>query len=276
MTRRARRPVASMAERIQKLLAARGIGSRRQVEAWIAAGRISVNGRPATKGQPVTEQDDVRLDGRRLRLRERPLRSATALAYHRPPGEPVRGAGGEAERSSLERLPGAAGRRWVPVRPLPVGDGGLELFVADGALAAALTRRGAGLPCDYSARVHGEVGDEALARLTAAAAALPPERGTLDAVEPAGGEGSNRWLQLCCHGLRPHDLRRVFELAGLDVNRILRTRLGPVQMERRLARGMSRPLTEAELAALREAAGVIAAPVRRQRRTEHDRARRRG
>ncbi|MBM5811237.1 MAG: 23S rRNA pseudouridylate synthase B [Gammaproteobacteria bacterium] len=264
-----------MAERIQKLLAARGVGSRRQVEAWIAAGRISVNGRPATAGQPVTEQDDVRLDGRRLRLRERPQRSVAAQAYHRPPGEPVRGTGAT-ERSSLERLPGAAGRRWVPVRPLPVGDGGLELFVADGALAAALTRRGAGLPCDYSVRIHGEVGEEALARLTAAAVTLPQARGTLDAVEPAGGERSNRWLQLRCHGLRPHDLRSLFEQTGLAANRILRTRLGPVVMERRLARGMSRPLTEAELAALREAAGVTGSPARRPRPTGHDRARRRG
>lgn len=246
-----------MAERIQKLLAARGIGSRRQVEAWIAAGRVLVGGRVARPGQPVSDEDDIRLDGRRLRLRRRPERGSPGLAYHRPPREQVRGAATGEGRASLERLPVSAGRRWVPVRPLGPGDGGLELFLTDGVLAAALMRHGRELPCAYGVRVQGAVDEAAMARLRQLATSQPPEGGTLDAIEAAGGEGANHWLQVSCHGLRPRDLRPFFERAGLPVNRILRTRLGPVVMDRGLARGMSRPLTEDELAGLQAAAGTV-------------------
>jgi len=128
-----------MRERIQKVLAARGVGSRRQVEAWIAEGRISVNGKPATAGQPIDARDDIRLDGRRLRLARGEESGHRAIAYHRPAQEGVRG-GTEAAPGSLEKLPKAGGHRWVPVSPLPARDAGLELFVTDGALAAALTK----------------------------------------------------------------------------------------------------------------------------------------
>ena len=144
-----------MRERIQKVLAARGVGSRRQVEAWIAGGRISVNGKPAVPGQPVGERDDVRLDGRRLRLGRGADSAHLAVAYHRPAQEGMRtDAKGDAP-SSIERLPKVGGRRWIPVSPLPPRDGGLEIFVTDGALAAALTRRGAAIASEYSVRVRG-------------------------------------------------------------------------------------------------------------------------
>ena len=259
-----------MTERIQKLLAARGIGSRRQVETWIAAGRISVNGRAAAPGQPVNEEDDIRLDGRRLRLRQRPERGSPGLAYHRPPREQVRGTAAGEGRTSLERLPASAGRRWVPVRPLGAGDGGLELFLTDGALAAALMRRGHELPCAYGVRVQGAVDERAIARLRELAASQPPESGALDTIEAAGGEGANRWLHVSGHGLRPRDLRPLFERAGLMVNRVLRTQLGPVAMDRRLARGMSRPLTEAELADLQAAAGLAPPKAVRKGRQRRD------
>lgn len=244
-----------MRERIQKRLAARGVGSRRQVEAWIAAGRITVNGKPATPGQAVDERDDIRLDGRRLRVGiERDAESA-GLAYHRPPQESVRVRADVAETSSLERLPKSAGRRWIPVSPLAATDGGLELFVTDGKLAAALMRRGHEIPCEYSLRVRGGFDEASVASLLAAAErAGMGER--LQAIEPAGGEGANRWVRVLTLGLRPRDLKQLFENEGLEVNRALRTRFGPVAMDRGLVRGRSRPLTEEELLALAETAGV--------------------
>jgi 23S rRNA pseudouridine2605 synthase len=243
-----------MRERIQKVLAACGVGSRRQVEAWIAAGRISVNGRPAAAGQAVDERDDVRLDGRRLRLGRAMEARHQGMAYHRPAQEGVRSGADRTGPSSLERLPRAHGRRWIPVSPLATRDGGLELFVTDGELAAALTRRGAAIPTEYSVRVRGafdEADVEGRLQARAAAAGL---KGEILAVTPAGGEGSNRWLQVEVKGLRPRDLRQVFDDCRLEANRILRTRYGPIVMDRALARGRSRPLTEGELKALREAA----------------------
>ena len=247
-----------MRERIQKVLAARGVGSRRQVEAWIVAGRITVNGKPAAPGQPVGERDDIRLDGRRLRLGRGADAPHMGMAYHRPAQEDVRtGAGGTAP-SSVERLPKAGARRWIPISPLAARDGGLELFVTDGELAAALTRRGVAISSEYSVRVRGAFDGSGIEALLQNEAGSLAAKGKITAVTPAGGEGSNRWLQIQATGLRPRDLRQVFEACGLEANRILRTRLGPIVMDRVLARGRSRPLTDGELKALWEAAGIRA------------------
>lgn len=255
-----------MRERIQKLLAARGIGSRRQVEAWIVAGRITVNGKTASPGQPVDARDDVRLDGRRLRLDRGADGEHLGMVYHRPAQEDIRpGADGTAP-SSIERLPRSAGRRWIPISPLAPNDGGLELFVTDGRLAAALTRRGIGIPAGYSVRVRGVFDDATIFETLAAATVRTRLTGQVTGAVPAGGEGSNRWIQVTSTGLRPRDLRQLFDSCGLEANRILRTRFGPVSMDRALARGRSRPLTDEELAALREVAGLRPAGSRKPAR----------
>ena len=243
-----------MRERIQKVLAARGVGSRRQVEAWIAEGRVSVNGKPAVPGQPIGERDDVRLDGRRLRLGRGADSPHRGVAYHRPAQEDVRARGSGAEDSSLERLPKAAGRRWVPVNPLPPRDGGLEIFVTDGGLAAALTRRSVAISGEYSVRVRGEFEESRIESSVRAAAASAGLKGEVRSVAVTGGEGSNRWLQVAVIGVKPKDLREILAACGLEANRILRTRYGPIAMDRALARGRSRALTEAELTSLREMA----------------------
>lgn len=245
-----------MRERIQKVLAARGVGSRRQVEAWIAEGRVTVNGAPARPGQAVDKRDDVRLDGRRLRLARKGEDLHRGLAYHRPAQEGIRASADATAPSSLERLPKSAGRRWIPVSPLGTHDGGLELFVTDGALAAALARRGHEISCDYSLRVRGAFDEAAVPGLLQAAAQDAATAGRIKAIEPAGGEGSNRWVQVNCVGLRPRDLKALFERCGFEANRILRTRYGPIAMDRALARGRSRPLTEGELRSLHDAAAL--------------------
>jgi 23S rRNA pseudouridine2605 synthase len=249
-----------MRDRIQKVLAERGLGSRRQVEAWIVAQRITVNGRLARPGQPVGEEDDIRLDGRKLRLRDMKRSEHGGLLYHRPVREEVRGSADSARRGSLERLPKAAGRRWIPVGPLSSNDGGLELFVTDGELAAALMRRGHELPYEYSVRVRGDVTDLSIAGILEHAKAIPPAAGVLTGIVPAGGEGTNQWLNVTCTGLRPRDLKGIFEQRGLEPNRVLRTRIGPIAMDRALARGRSRPMTDDELRMLKELVGPRGVP----------------
>ncbi len=255
-----------MRERIQKVLAARGVGSRRQVEAWITAGRITVNGKPASPGQPVGGRDDIRLDGRRLRLERGAEAPHKGIVYHRPAQEEVRAGSGGSAPSSMERLPKASGRRWIPISPLAARDGGLELFVTDGELAAALTRRGTAIPCDYSVRVRGGFDEAGIEALLKEHASVVPAKGEITAVTPAGGEGSNRWLQVQVTGLRPRDLRLLFEACGLEANRILRTRFGPIAMDRVLARGRSRSLTDGELKELQEVAGIRVTGSRAPRR----------
>lgn len=196
----------------------------------------------------------MRLDNRRLRLGRGAGLEHAGIAYHRPAQEDVRaGARGDAP-SSIERLPKAGGRRWVPVSPLPPRDGGLEVFVTDGSLAAALTRRAATMPAAYGVRVRGAFDESGIeAALQAKATAM---KGAITSVTATGGEASNRWLQVEVVGLRPRDLRDAFEALGLEANRILRTRYGPVAMERALARGRSRALTGDELSSLRAAAAA--------------------
>lgn len=249
-----------MRDRIQKMLAGLGVGSRRQIEAWIAAGRITVNGKPARPGQPVGERDDVRLDGRRLRLGAAVSSRHAGLVYHRPPREDVRGTADGAARGSLERLPRAAGRRWIPISPLAANDGGLELFVTDGALAAALMRRSHEIASEYSVRVRGDFDESRIAGIVETVAAGTDTRGRLTAVEAAGGEGANRWVRISCVGLRPRDLKGIFDRGGFDVNRVIRTSLGPIAMDRALARGRSRRMTDGELRKLEDLAGSSRGP----------------
>lgn len=255
-----------MRERIQKILAARGIGSRRQVESWIVEGRITVNGKPAAPGQHVGERDDVRLDGRRLRLERGADSPHRAMAYHRPAQEGLRSRAEDSAPGAIEKLPKAGGQRWLAVSPLPARDGGLELFVTDGALAAALTKRGYAISSEFSVRVRGTFEDEGVEGRLRAAIESSAAKGSVESVVSAGGEGSNRWLQVISVGLRPHDLRVALETLGLEANRILRTRYGPIAMDRALARGRSRPLTEGELNSLREIAQVTTAGSRKPAR----------
>jgi 23S rRNA pseudouridine2605 synthase len=170
------------------------------------------------------------------------------------------------ERSTLDRLPRPGSGRWVPVSPLGLGEGGLELFVNDGALAASLMAGAARFSSEFSVRTRGEFDESRVSELMAAAAQDTGSRGKIEELEFAGGEAANRWARVVAVGLRPRDLKRIFEHCGIEANRIMRTRFGPVAMERSLARGVSRKLSAGELAALAEAAGVaLPGPARRAR-----------
>lgn len=258
-------------ERIQKVLAAHGVGSRREVEAWIAAGRIAVNGAPAQPGQAVGPKDDIRLDGRRLRIDWADPPAVAGLIYHRPAHEHLHEGAADGERASLQRLPKPPGGRWIAVSALGVGEGGLELFVNEGALAAAIMRGSEKLSSEFSVRVRGDFDASRVPELVEAASSDPECAGTLQEVEPTGGEAANRWARVVTLGMRPRDLKRVFERCGLEANRVLRTRFGPVVMDRALSRGRSRRLTDGELAALQESVGLPAA--RRQGKRPAGRAR---
>jgi 23S rRNA pseudouridine2605 synthase len=233
-------------ERLQKLLAAAGLASRRQAEEWIRAGRVTVNGEPAQLGQRVTARDDVRVDGRPVRTPRSPAAAAVPVAFllHRSPGETL-------ADGMLERLPRRAGRRFVVVSPMPRIDGGLELATADGALAAQLQRRVHGLASEFSARVRGEL-DEA--RLEAARGGELDDGSRVEVLEIEPGEAdelaSNRWYRLLVRGASGKQVRQLLERQGAVVSRVLRVAIGPVKLTRDLARGHSRALTAEEISAL--------------------------
>lgn len=251
---------ATEPERLQKMLARAGLASRREAEAWIRAGRLTVNGAPATLGVRVGPHDEVRLDGRRVHAAAGSARAAVFLC-HRSPGEPLRTpdvaaeSGGLARQGLLERLPRRAGRRFISVSPMPRVDGGLELVTSDGALAQRLQRTAHQLRSEFGVRVRGELTEAQLTGILSGAldsgAHLSVER-----CESAGGEAANRWYTLVARGASGKEVRQLFERQGALVSRVLRTHLGPLALERSLARSQFRELTQEELAALTAAAAA--------------------
>lgn len=260
-------PAASPAERLQKVLSQLGLGSRRQAEAWIRAGRVTVNGKAAVLGMRVAADDRLKLDGRPIRRQL--ARDVPVFLVHRSPGEPllpppraaaagaatagsggVETAGRAASAASIaERLPRRAGRRFISISPMPTVDGGLELLTADGALATRLQRAVHALEMEFSVRIRGELSAEQQQAIRA---------GMLDSgaalrvlqLEPSGGEGSNRWYRLLATGASGNDIRQLIERQAVTLVRMLRTRVGTLALPRTLARSHWRELESAELSAL--------------------------
>jgi 23S rRNA pseudouridine2605 synthase len=242
---RPRRTPTSVAERLQKFLAQRGLGSRRGIEEWIRAQRLTVNGRVAELGQRVTPADDIRLDGRPIRTRA--AAAAQAFMFNRSPGDPLRES--TAERQALiERLPKTAGRRFVAISPMPGIDGGLELVTSDGALAAKLQRSIHRLPTEFTVRVKALLGPDQLAGVESGKLDRPA-RMTVESLSTSEAdlEGSNRWYSVLVRGASGKDIRQLFERQGVLVSRVLRVSVGGLKLDKSLSRGQYRQLEEAEI-----------------------------
>jgi len=227
------------------------------------AGRVTVNGRPAEIGMRVGPDDVIAIDGRRLRL-ERAAPEDLVLVYHRPTGEPLKAetaAEGVVGTTTYDRLPKLRGRRWLPFSPLAPTDGGLEVFTTDGTLRAAASRASPTVVQAYAVRIAGEPSEELLNELPArAAAAEPPFE--IVTVTAAGGEGRNRWVEFEVKGAHGRDLRNLLLAAGFEVSRVLRTRFGPIALERGVLRGMTHELAEEARDAVYAAFGVPTAAER--------------
>jgi 23S rRNA pseudouridine2605 synthase len=237
-----------VAERLQKYLAQRGLASRRGVEEWIRAQRLTVNGKVAELGQKVTAADDIRLDGRPIKVRA--AAAAQVFIFNRSPGDPLRES--TAERTALlERLPKAAGKRFIAVSPMPGIDGGLELVTSDGALAARLQRAVHQLPSEFSVRVKAQLGPDQQAGVKSGQLDRPA-RMTIESLSSSEAdlEGSNRWYSVVARAASGKDIRQLFERQGVLVSRILRVSMGAVALDKSLSRGQFRQLTDEEIESL--------------------------
>jgi 23S rRNA pseudouridine2605 synthase len=236
------------AERLQKYLAQRGLGSRRAIEEWIRAGRLTVNGRQAELGIKVTHQDDIRLDGRAIRTR--PAASSQAFIFNRSAGDPLREADGD-RTALIERLPRAAGKRFIAVSPMPNIDGGLELVTSDGALATRLQRAVHKLASEFTVRVKGLLGPDQFEAVKSGKLDRPT-RMIIDelSTSEADLEGSNRWYSVTARGASGKDIRQLFERQGALVSRVMRVSMGGLALDKALSRGQYRQLEEQEIEAL--------------------------
>lgn len=239
MSRQRPAPVGA-AERLQKYLAQRGLGSRRVIEEWIRAQRISVNGRIAELGQKVSAHDEIRLDGRPIKTRA--SAAAQVFIFNRSPGDPLKEADGD-RAALIDRLPKTAGKRFIAVSPMPGIDGGLELVTSDGALAEKLQRASHKLACEFSVRVKALLGPDQIAGVESGKLDRPT-RMQIESVttSEADLEGSNRWYAVVARGASGKDIRQLFERQGVLVSRILRVSMGAVKLDKTLSRGQFRQL----------------------------------
>ncbi|WP_374479535.1 23S rRNA pseudouridine(2605) synthase RluB [Zoogloea sp.] len=257
-------------QRLHKVLAAAGVGSRREIEEWIVAGRISVNGEPADVGQKVGPGDRVRVNGKLMPLRFAP-RIPRVVLYHKPEGEIVSRDDPEGRPTVFDHLPVLRKGRWIAVGRLDFNTSGLLLFVNDGDLANKLMHPRYELDREYAVRILGEL-DEAQRSALLDGIELEDGPAKFNTLLDAGGEGANHWYRVTLSEGRNREVRRMFEALGLTVSRLMRVRYGPVVLPSRLKRGMWEDMPVADVCALAglpkpvDAGGKGRKPVRQPRR----------
>jgi 23S rRNA pseudouridine2605 synthase len=224
------------AERLQKLLAAAGHGSRRQIEAWIGAGRLKVNGVTAKLGDRALGADRIELDGQVLAPKAGGA-TPRVLLYHKPDGEMVTRSDPGGRPTVFERLPPIPGGKWVAVGRLDINTAGLLLLTDSGELANRLMHPRYEVEREYAVRILGALSPDNRGRLLAGVT-LEDGSGRFDRLEPSGAaEGANRWYRVVLREGRNREVRRLFEAVGHKVSRLLRVRYGNVELPRDLRPG---------------------------------------
>jgi 23S rRNA pseudouridine2605 synthase len=249
--------------RLHKLLAQHGFGSRRELEKWMLEGRVELNGRPAQPGDRYSSGDRVAIDGRDISGRLKVSAAPSVLLYHKAQGQPITSAGaashdspsqGGAEvgegKSVMESLPSVRGARWLVINTMQAGDSGLMLVTSDGRLADALRRRAETIPAAYVARVLVPTPEFDVSTLPRVVR-YDEETIEFESVEPAGGEGTNRWFRV--ESRRTHRraaVRALFESRGLKVSRVIQVQFADIELPRDLPRGRHRELKHDRVEAL--------------------------
>ena len=253
---------AAPTQRLHKLLALAGLGSRRDMEELIASGRVTVNGKVATVGMGVTEHDVVRLDSRPLRL---PFEAELpqVLIYHKPEGEIVSQDDPEGRASVFDKLPKIKQGKWIAIGRLDMNTSGLLIFTTSGELANRFMHPRYEVEREYAVRIFGELTEGQMAQLKEGIE-LEDGPANFDSIIPQGGEGANHWYQVILREGRNREVRRLFEAFQLPVSRLMRVRFGPVNLPPRVKRGKMLKLEQKEVVGLLEWAGleVPKAPLR--------------
>jgi 23S rRNA pseudouridine2605 synthase len=248
-------------QRLQKALAALGLGSRRAIEDWIRAGRVQVDGRQADLGQRVGPQSRVTVDGRAVDLSDvcaAPVGTAV-LGYHKPLGEVTTRSDPQGRPTVFDRLPPPPAGRWIAVGRLDFNTSGLLLFTNDGALAHRLMHPSSEVEREYLVRVREQPDAATLERLRRGVA-LEDGPARFDRLEAEGSSEGHAWFRVTLHEGRNREVRRLWSAAGHEVSRLMRLRYGPVSLPEDLRPGEARLLPPALVDGLARVAGADPGP----------------
>ncbi len=235
-------------ERLQKILAASGVGSRRQMEEWISNGWVQVNGKTAQLGDKVSPDDQVTVKGNAIKLKWAD-RLPRILLYYKQEGEIVSRDDPQGRVSIFDRLPQAASSRWVAIGRLDINTSGLLILTTSGELVQRFAHPKFEVQREYAVRVLGEVSREQMQQLTQGIM-LEDGLAQVERISEQGGEGANKWYNVVIKEGRNREVRRIFEHIGLTVSRLVRVGFGPIGLPNRLKRGQFYELNPAEVAAI--------------------------
>jgi 23S rRNA pseudouridine2605 synthase len=235
-------------ERVQKLLSAAGIGSRREVERWIRSGRLQINGEVPALGAKLAPRDRITLDGRPVRLRPPADKELRVLLFHRSPGESLDLRAATSRAAEHLQLPRSSSR-WLAIQPMPPVDGGLEILTDDGTWAHRVSQGAHALTVDYVLRIRGPLTENLIEEFRAAADCEGEPMSIIQA-DAKFGEGFNHWLSVTVRATRSAQVRHWWAARGIIVSRLMRVRFGPVHLAHELPRGHSRAMLASERNAL--------------------------
>lgn len=243
-----RKPKVS-SERIQKIMSAAGIGSRREVERWIREGRLQINGAVPALGAKLGERDRITLDGRPVRLHaDRQAKPTRVLLFHRSPGESLDLKAATARAADVQKAPRSSAR-WLAIQPMPPVDGGLEILTDDGSWSNRISRGAHALTIDYVLRMRGNLTEPLIEEFRVASDCEGEPMSILHA-EAQLGAGANHWLNVTVRATRSALVRHWWAARGVIVSRLMRVRFGPVHLSRDIPRGHSRAMLPSERNAL--------------------------
>lgn len=225
-----------MTERIQKVLATAGVGSRRQIEQWIREGRIVVNGQKAQIGDHISLDAKIKIDGRDIKLIKSQQKKTRVLLYHKPEGEICTRKDPEGRPTIFDHLPLIRNGRWISVGRLDFNTSGILLLTNDGELANRLMHPAAQIEREYAVRIRGVVTPQILKTLKKGVD-IGDGVAHFDQIIDAGGEGSNHWYHVIVKEGRNRLVRKLWESRGLTVSRLIRVRFGVMELPRGLKKG---------------------------------------
>lgn len=238
-----------MSEKIQKVLARQGFASRREIERWIQAGRVVVNGQTAQLGDRISAHDQVTVDGQKISVADD--QQTRVLLYHKPEGQICTRQDPEGRATVFDHLPTLHHARWISIGRLDINTSGLLLLTNDGHLAHQLMHPSSGLEREYAVRILGDV-DAAMVKRLTRGVRLEDGMARFEHVVDSGGKGSNHWFHVLVKEGRNRLVRRLWESQQVVVSRLMRVRFGSVMLPKTLAKGQSLDLSEAEIKALQQ------------------------